>query len=142
MVKDQVEEVLTKLIPPSTTLSIPGLNLSMVNEYENLYGLIDGLEYFLEEIIKNAKVLFMKELNLISNEEFQKIIDSIWKEKPALINDVGRKILEAYYRNSSVLESLGFYSGPLNKALDVTQTQDLDVLLSQVTEKGPIYRTL
>ena len=84
----------------------------------------------------------MKELNLISNEEFQKIIDSIWKEKPALINDVGRKILEAYYRNSSVLESLGFYSGPLNKALDVTQTQDLDVLLSQVTEKGPIYRTL
>jgi hypothetical protein len=139
---EKYKEILERLIPESVGQAIPCLTLSMVDDYENLYGEIEGIELFLEGILEKAWKLLSKEMSEVNDVEFQELINSSWKENPSTVTQVSRKILEAYYRDERVLNSLGLYAGALNRPLVETQFEDFDGLLSQVIEKGPIYRTL
>jgi hypothetical protein len=135
-------EILSNLIPESAVHKIPHLTPEMIEEYEKNYGEIEGIEYFLESIIEKAKIHFSKDFKLINNEELQQIITSLWRDYPEITASVGRQILEAYYRDGSVLLSLGLYPSPLDRAVIVFEIGDLDSLLSGVIAKGRIYRSI
>ena len=139
---EKYKEILELLIPESVGLAIPCLTLSMVDDYEKLYGEIEGVELFLEGILENARKLYAKQINQVNDVELQELIHLLWKENPSVVTQVSSKILEVYYRDERVLDSLGLYAGALNKPPAEMQFEDFDGLLSQVIEKGPIYRTL
>jgi hypothetical protein len=139
---EKYKEIIELLIPESVDQTIPCLTLSMVDDYEKLYGEIEGIELFFEGILENAKKLYSKQINQLNDVELQELIYFLWKENPSIVTHVSTKILEAYYRDERVLKSLGLYAGELNKPLAERQSEDFDGLLSQVIEKGPIYRTL
>jgi len=139
---EKYKEILELLIPESVGQAIPCLTLSMVDDYEKLYGEIEGIELFLEGILENARTLYSKQICEVNDLELQELIYYLWKENPSIVTQVSRKILEVYYRDARVLKSLGLYAGALNKPLGERQFEDFDGLLSQVIEKGPIYRTL
>ena len=139
---EKYKEIIELLIPESVDQTIPCLTLSMVDDYEKLYGEIEGIELFLEGILENALKLYSKQISEVNDLELQELIYFLWKENPSRVTQVSRKILEVYYRDERVLNSLGLYAGALNKPRIERQFEDFDGLLSQVIEKGPIYRTL